>query len=115
MHDSVTMSPIELSWTAKNDQLDDLTNQIGVSELKAIWKKRNNAFRLQIHPFGLKYACNITSHSHTQNQNLNESLAVSFYFIIVISLTGHVPSLGGVVDGALSYRLLCKGDKAGKD
>ena len=88
---------------------------VGVPELKAIWKKRNNAFRLQIHPSGLKYACNITSQSHTQNQNLNESLAVSFYFILVISLTGHVPSLGGVVDGALSYRPLYKGDMAGID
>ena len=76
-------------------------------------RKRIFAFRLQIHPFGLKYACNITSHS--QNQNLNESLAVSFYFIIIISLTGHALFLGGVGDGALSYRPLCKDDKAGID
>ena len=86
---------------------------VGVPELKAIWKKRNNAFRIQVHLFGLKFACNITSHKKTK-QNPNRSVVVSFYFI-VISLTGHVPSLGGVVDGALSYRLLCKGDKAGID
>ena len=86
---------------------------VGVPELKTIWKKRNNAFRIQIHLFGLKFACNITSHKKTK-QNPNRSVVVSFYFI-VISLTGHAPFLGGVVDGALSYRLLYKGDKVGID